>query len=369
VADAPTQNDLFLVGRAEAVLSPTRFDRAIIDTVGSDVNTVFNVSAAMGEEVVRYFQVALNELSLATARGEALDRVVFDRYQLTRREATNAVVTLSLTRTNDIGFTIPAGSVFGTRDGINFITANDVAFGAGVLGPLTVIATADQTGPDGNVAAETVTEVLSALEDSTTAVTNAETAAGGNARETDDEFRARARDFFVTARRGTREAIEFGALQVGGVEQANAIETLQSTESGGLPGFRVQLNIADSEGQANTALSQEVARSLDEYRALGVPVSVVAAVPQLVDISASGLQFEVGANTTAVLQQAANAVLASVNGLAPGAVLRRSELIRVLQNVDQLIVPDGSLTQPAGDLVPSTGTVIRTTRDRVDLSG
>lgn len=369
MADAPTQRDLFLAGRREALLSPTRFDRAIIDAVGSDINIVFNVGAAMGEEVTRYLQVALNELGLATATEEALDRWVYDRYQLTRKEATNSVVTLSLQRSEAIGFTILEGSQFTTEDGVVFTTLNDVAFASNQLGPLTVIAAATETGTLGNVAVGTVTVVGTAQADSTLEVTNPEAAAGGQDRETDDELRDRAREFFVTARRGTRSAIEFGALQVARVAQATAIETFQSTDEGGLPGFRVQLNVSDPDGQANTALANEVELELDEYRALGVPVLVVPAIPQFEDIIASGLQFETGANTTDVLQQAANAVLAYVNGLAPGATLRRADLLRTLSNVDLLIVPDGALTQPSGDLVPSTGTVIRTTRDRIQLSG
>ncbi len=368
MADVPTQKDLFLVGRAEAILSPTRFDRAIIDTDGSDVNVVINVAATMGEEVARYVQVAINETALSTATGESLDRWVFDRYQFTRKEATNAVVPLNLQRSGTDGFTIPAGSTFGTITGVNFITQNDVAFGEGVVGPLFVLATADQTGPGGNVEIGTITQVISTLEDPTVTVINDEPAAGGNPRETDDEFRSRAREFFVTARRGTKSAIEFGAREVGGIDQANAIEVLQTQGEETIPGYRVFLNIADSEGQANQALSDEVQRSLVEYRALGVPVLVIPAVPQYVQIVASGLLFEAGANTTQVLQNASNALLALVNGTPPGQILRRATLLQTLENVAQLIVPDGSLVEPAGDLQPTTGTVIRTTRDRISLN-
>lgn len=321
----------------------------------------------MGEEVTRYLLTSLNELSLATARGEALDRWVYDRYQLTRREATNSVVTLTLTRTGTIGFTIRAGSLFGTPSGIIFTTANDVAFASDNAGPLTVLATADQTGPLSNVVEDTITDVVSTLDDTTVSVTNAEPAAGGNDQETDDELRDRAREFFVTARRGTLSAIEFGALEVARIAQANAIETLEETT--GLPGYRVIVNISDPDGLANAALGDEVARNLDEFRALGVPVLVVAAIPQYVNITATGLQFDSGANTTQVLNNAANSILAIVNDLAPGDTLHKAEIFRVLAATAQLIVPDGSVTDPSGDLVPSTGTVIRTTRDRIQLSG
>ncbi len=367
MASVPTHNDLFLAGRREALLSPTRFNRAIIDTDGSDVNIVFNSSAAMGDETTRYMMTALNELGLATARGEALDRWVYDRYQLVRKEASNAVVTLTLSRTGTIGFTIRKGSLFGTATGIVFTTQNDVAFASDSTTTLDVLATADQTGTLSNVVAGTITDVITALEDTTTTVTNDEAAAGGRDQETDDELRDRAREFFVTARRGTKSAIEFGALDVARITQANAIETFDETT--GLPGFRVTIFLSDSDGLANTALSNEVSRNLDEFRALGVPVQVVPAIPQYIDIVASGLQFDSGANTTQVLQNASNAILAVVNAIEPGATLRKAALTRALQATNQLIVPDGAITDPAGDLVPTTGTVIRTTRDRIQLGG
>ena len=378
MADVPTQLDLFDAGRREALLSPTRFDAAIIDIDGSDVNVLFNVSAAMGEEVAQYVQAAFNELFLSTASGEALDRWVYDRYQLTRFTAQSAVVTLRLTRSDTtVGVTIPLGSTFAAPEGQIFELVNDAVFAPGNGGPLDAVAVAQRTGTAGNVAADTITAVTASLPvqdvqvtnpdllDSTGALVSPGAAAGGRAAETDDELTTRARQFFVNARRGTRSAIEFGALQVGRVNQATAIENLNLTT--GAPGYRVQLTIADSSGQANLALGQEVQANLDEFRALGVPVIVINAVPEYVAIVATGLQFEAGANTTAVLSRARDAILAVVNGTPPGTTLRRAAILSALQQVELLIVPDEALVEPVGDLVPTLGTVIRTSADRIVL--
>lgn len=368
MADVPTQIDLFDAGRTEAILSPTRFDRAIIDTPGSDVNIVMNVAAAMGEEVARFLQTAINEQTLANATGEALDRWVYDRYQMTRKDAAAAVATLSVTRTDPgVGFTIPKFSRFGTVDGIVYEVQNAISFANGQLGPLTVVATATQTGEDGNVPAGAIDQVLASLPDNSVLVTNSEPAAGGRETETDDALRDRARQFFTTARRGTKEAIEFGALEVQRVSQANASEFFD--EGTGLPAYRVQLIINDPDGQANLALAAEVERELDDYRALGVPVLTVPATPQYVTITATGLLFEAGANTSEVLGNATAALLALINGLQPGATLRRADVLRTLSGVSQLIVPDGALVEPVGDLVPTLGTVIRTSEDRIAISG
>jgi uncharacterized phage protein gp47/JayE len=367
MADAPSAQDLFLVGRAEAIIAPTRFDKTIIDTEGSDVHVVFKVGAAMGEEVARYLQLALNELSLSTSRGEALDRWVFDRYQMTRFRAQQAVVTLELRRAGTVGFTVPAGSIFGTATGTLYRTTIDVPFPAGQPGPFRVPAVAETAGQAGNVPEGAISRVLTATGDATLTVTNPERAAGGTEDEKDDELRARARAFFVAAPRGTKAAIEYGALQAAGVVQASSVEGLDA--STGLPIYRVQLFIADAAGQANTELAARVRRTLLEYRGWGVPVSVIPAVPQYVEVRATGLQFVANVNTAEVLDRAAASVEAHVNGLPPGTTLYRAGLLAALQKVEGLIVPDAALALPLGDLVPSTGTVIRTTRDRIRLEG
>lgn len=368
MADVPSFNDLREAARSEALLKPTKFDPAIIDTEGSDVDVVISSNAAMGEEVAVYAQDAFNETHLSTATLDALDRWVFDRYRLVRQAAQAAVVTLTLTRTNNTpGVTVPEGSAFASGDGPIFRSINDVAFPDLSIGPLFVVAVAEETGSAGNVPIGAINEVASALEDQTIQVTNEEPAAGGADQETDEALRSRAQDFFLTARRGTREAIEFGATSTPGVQQATATEQLDPDSGQGT--FRVQLTISDNDGQANAALAQAVVENLDEHRALGVPVHVASGTPQMVSIVASGLQFSAGANTTAVLALARQRVLATVNAGAPDETLRIASLLSALSGTPQLIVPDGALTEPAGDLVPAQGHVIRTTLDRITLSG
>jgi uncharacterized phage protein gp47/JayE len=365
VADLPTQRDLFAAGRREAILSPTRFTRSIIDTTNSDINIVLNVAAAMGEEVAAYVQAALNALTLSNATEEDLDRLVYDLYQLRRHGAQAAVATLSLSRVvTTSGLTIPAGSAFSGL-GATFTTQASVSFAAGNPGPILVTAVADRTGPDGNLPAGAINNTVTAFSQ-TVLVTNPQAAAGGRDQETDVQLRDRARDFFITARRGTRAAIEFGALQVSRVVQATAEELFQIAN--GHPALRVALYVADANGQANAAMAAEVTRSLDEYRALGVPVQAIAAVPQYVNITATGIQFAAGADTEQVLASATQALLALVNSTPPGATLYRTAIQGTLAGVSQLIVPATALTAPAGDLVPSTGTVIRTTADRITLT-
>jgi uncharacterized phage protein gp47/JayE len=367
MADVPTFADLFDAAEREALIRPTSFNPEIIRTDGSDVNIAFAVSAAMAEEVARFAQASNNETFLATSEsegGEVLQRWAYDRYNLTKQEAQAAVSTLVLRRTNATpGTTVEKGSVFGTRGGQTFRTVNDVPFGNGIVGPLSVLAVAEQTGPAGNVAVSTINTLISNLDDTTITVDNPEPAAGGSDEETDEEFAARARDFFVNARRGTREAIEAGCLEVPGIQQVTIIENLDP--STGLANFRIQAIIADRDGQANSALAATVRQNLNTFRALGVPVLVTAGTPEFVDVVIVGIQFASTVNTTNVIEQARNAIVAAINGLAPGVVLEQALIFAALKSVDGLLVPDTAITAPAGDLVPSLGGVLRTTPDRV----
>lgn len=366
MADIPTQADLFAAGRREAIVQPSNFTPEILDTPGSDVHVVLQVGAAMGEEVATYASSSLNELSLGTATGTALDRWVWDRYQIRRKDAATAVVTLQLTRTDtSAGQVVPQGVAFASDSGVQYVTQTAVPFAAGQPGPLSVLAVADIAGTAGNTPAGTITTPSTAL-NPVIGVTNLEPAAGGAAAESDDVFRARARGFWIAARRGTRVAIEYGATQVAQVAQAQAAELFQP--SSGLPTYRVRLYAADSAGQGNRALADAVAESLDEYRALGVPVQVSAAVPQYVVVTWSGVLYSAGANTTQVQADIRAATVAAVNALAPGATLRRSSLLAAAQGVQGAIIPEGSLVAPAGDLVPLTGQVVRTTADRVTFT-
>lgn len=370
MADIPTFADLFDAGEREALIRPTSFDATIIRTEGSDVNIAFNVAASMAQEVAIYAQAKANETFLATAEktsDEALDRWSYDRYVLVRQGAQSSSVDLQFSRTDgSLGFTIESGSLFGTSDGVNFRILNDVVFPAGSLGPFQVLASCEQTGKRGNVAAGMITTKVTTLEDDSVSVTNPEHAAGGLEAETSGAFAARSREFFAQARRGTLSAIETGGTDTPGVDQATVLEVIDPTSL--QPNFRVQMVIADADGQANAALAQLVRQRLVEYRALGVPVLVTAGAPEFVTIRVVGLQFRSTVNTTTVLDEARAAIVAVVNALPPGATLERAAIFAALKSVSGLIVPSTSIIEPVGDLVPLPGGVLRTTKDRIFLN-
>lgn len=370
MATAPTYDDLFEAGLRELLIKPTRYNPLIARDEGSDVNVALAWAAAMAEECARFLQTAFAENHLGTAAAvssESLQRWVYDRYRMTKREAQAAVVTLELRRTDAAsGVTVPEGSQFSTATGVTFRTVNDVVFPSGSTGPFSVVAVAEQTGISGRVAADLINTVVSQLDDSTVTVINPDPSAGGTDEQTDDDLESAAREFFNTAERGTKAAVLRGALDTAGVTRAQAIEFLE-VETGN-PFFRGSVIISDDEGQANAALADRTRLNLASWRGFGVPVSVIAGTPLFIDIVLSGLRFEADSNTTNVRQQARRAVVAAVNSLAPSQTLEVAVIISALKSVPNLIVPAGAVVSPVGDLVPASGRVIRTTLDRVSIT-
>lgn len=372
MSDSPTYEDAYDVGRNEAVRLPTRFAPEIVDTPGSDINIAIAVSASMADEVAGFLTASFAETFLSTAAqvgGEPLDRWTWDRYQITRQDQQAAVVPVTFTRTDPTvgALSIPAETQVSTEDGIVFATVTELVFPSNSnTGPLTVTANAILGGAGGNAEAGAVNTILSGLPEGGVVVTNSEPAAGGQAEETDSDLAARARDFFVNARRGTAAAIFNGSVTTPGVAEANVIEDL---DPNGSATFRVQAIISDPNGQANSALASNVADNLQTFRALGVPVTVIGGTPEFVTIVIEDISFQATSNTNQLIDEMRGLVVSAINDLAPGATLERSTIIQAMKFSPLVTVPDTALVSPAGDLKPASTGVLRTSSSRVSING
>jgi uncharacterized phage protein gp47/JayE len=361
--DIPSHNDLFAKGRNEILIrnGDIRADQA--DRDGADVNILLHCGAAMSEEVVNEEVRGFNRLLVSQATGADLDRLAMDRYGLSRKAAAPAVGTVSISRpTATYGGTVVAADTrFATADGTEFATVTAASLGVGALGPVSIDVQAVVAGADGNVSAATITRVISTLADSSITVTNASRTTGGDEEETDDAFRQRIRKFYVEARRGTLQALEFGALSVPGVRQAVAAEVIDPSLS---PARYAQVFIADKDGYASTPMLAAVEIALEEYRAAGIKVDVLGGAPYFQSVQIE-LAFPTGVNQSQIAADVRWAIVNSINGLAPGEVLLASAIITAARSVNNVIV--GRLLLPLGDVVPTSEQVIRTSYDRVDV--
>ena len=361
--DAPSFNDLFNEGRAEVLMRNGNIKADVIDREGSDVNLMLAAGAAMAQAAIREQDRRFQNLLLARAKGQDLDYFVFDRYGIVRKPAAAAVGTVNFSRpTYAAGaVVIPSGFRVGSTNGREYATIMASSLGATALSVTGIPVQAIVAGADSNAVIGTITRIISAISDTSIVVANTSAITGGDDEEDDDAFRQRVKMFFVTSRRGTISAIEFGAKSYPGVRQAVASEV---TEPDGAPSRMVQMYIADKDGYASRVLIAAVANSLEEYRAAGIKVFVLGGAPYYQSVQIE-LAFPTGVDQSQVASDVKNAIVAAINALAPGETLQASSIIFAARGVNDAIV--GRLLLPLGDIVPTSEQVIRTTYDRVEV--
>lgn len=384
MADLPTFDDLFRIARDEALLRNSRLSRDVIEREGTDANVLLAAACAAADEVVGQLAVVAAGLFLDSAAGDALDKRVFDLYSLARKSAAPAVgsVEFSTTAPAAAVFTIPSGTQLQTTDDTQFITTAAVVFPLGAVGPITVPVRSVLAGADQQAQKNTITAILGAIPGQPTdlVVTNSLATFGAADEESDAHLRDRARSFYSTARRGTLDSIEQGALSVAGVERAQAFEVvdmlgraarlvllaisdaftdqLVSYSIAGVPAYAAQ----------SYSISQQVQTALREYRAAGIAVDVQVAQVVLVAVNLA-LTFYAGVDYDAVAVEARAVVVALINSLAPGAMLTVDMILTALRSVRGLIVTGSEVLTPVGSVEPLPLQVLRSMMEMVLVTG
>lgn len=362
--NCPTREDFFRIGADEALARSNertegrRLSPEEIYTEGSDANILIAAMSAMADEVMRVSLGRFAELLISTASGEALDRIIADRFngEVPRLEASPSVGDAILFRDLALSsgdLVIPTGTKIRSRTGIVVQTVFPVTFSAGAAGPITGRVQAVETGPQGNMLPDELVAFVNPILG--VSVTNNERLAGGDDSEPDDRYRRRASRFFVNVRRGTLSAIEFGALTVQGVRLATAFEDVDAL---GVPTGHISLFIADATGAGNAALAQKVREAITDWQAAGVPVIVFVSTPRFVPIVVAP-QFESGVDSTLAFEEFRRRLVSRVNELRPAETLDRSLIYDVGRSVTGMIVRDSFVVEPVGDIVPAAGETLR----------
>lgn len=373
--DFTSRQELFRVARDLVLLLEGRITRDSIERPGSDANILVNTGVAAGEEVVGQLIDVCAGQFLDSAEGDRLDRYVFDRYGLTRKEAASSLGTavFSTSVATAVAFTIPQNTILSTAAGLQFITTLDTSFPAASTGPVFVPIRSVLSGADQQAAIGEITSIIGAIAGAPAdlTVTNTVATAGAADAEGDESLRDRARRFFTTARRGTLGALEAGALAVPGVTSATAIESIDSL---GRPSRFLQLVVTDrftealaelgTEDPSYDAQSQQLAlqvfNALSDVRAGGVFVQVIVAQVILQQVVLQ-LTFTAGVDADVVALQARAVVVNLINQLAPGAQFDPAVAVEALRSVTGLIITGNEIASPVGPIVPNTAQVLRTT--------
>jgi uncharacterized phage protein gp47/JayE len=405
--------DLQLVGRNYLISKANKIDPQQVDVQGTDANIFVGSVSEIAYLVVLQLAYSINRLFLDGAEGDDLDRYAWDRYQLTRKGASAAVGPEVLSRLsgNNPAGTVPAGTQIKSQSGYVYITtqAGNFTSSTGTLSDTTVTVNvrAVAAGKLSQVGANALTQFAqpAQLFDQTITCNNLVATAGGEDVEDDDTFRERIRGFWTAQQRGILSAIEYGAIQVSGVVTANAVEVLGTPASPALaalqqlqtaaaqgtlpaslsglpaaiqnavaalstlpPARLVYLYVADSSGVANSTLVAAVQSALNSWRAAGIQVIIFPSIPQIVSVILA-LAFSAGVDTVGLSAQVQAAVLNYVNSLACNQPLLLSALYSVLQRfaTQGLIVGQGTIVAPAGDLVPTPGQTLRAFASGIQL--
>jgi uncharacterized phage protein gp47/JayE len=338
MADAPTFNDYFTAGRAEAIdrRPELTFDEGDISEME------MAAAAAMADHLTEYTAQRVKATFLDGAFGNDLTTLADDRYGLQRLAANAATVTITLTRASGtlIG-TVPVGTTVATQkdslgNEVQYTTDVDQAFASGQL-TANVACTCTATGPGGNVAAGTINRMVSTGLFDTFTVTNAARAAGGADTEDDDSLKDRCRQFYSTLRRGTLKALEFGARGVAGVANVTASEPGDGT---------VSLFVSDASGGYSPTLLTDVSTEIENWRAGGVVVNVFGG--SIIVVGGIDVSLTLRAGAVVKVADVQNAISGRINKLKIGEDLTTSLIKAAATSVDPDNILGVDVNSPAG---------------------
>lgn len=374
MADLPIFEDLFEIAKREVLIRNPRLSRDSVDRPGSDLNILLASASAVGDEVINQVSIVAAASFMDSATGADLDRLLFDRYGLVRKSAAPAVgsVSFSTTAATTASFVIPSNTQLAATSNIVFVTTAQVVFPVSSTGPISIPVRSLLAGANQQVKPNTIQSILSTIPGAPVDLvcTNPLATAGAADDETDDAFRSRGRNFFVTARRGTKSSIEQAALAVPGVVSASLFEVLDPF---GRPARVTELFIADAFTDTLATLNQEspaydeqssvlgdtVFASLDDVRPAGVFVRVTVARVSLIAIHLA-LTFDTDADVQDTELQARAAVVNYTNSLRPGERWVYSNAIAALGGIIGLTITGNEIVTPSGNVIPNFYEVIRT---------
>jgi uncharacterized phage protein gp47/JayE len=355
---APSFDELEQIGQAEAVVH-----RPDLQFNEGDVSEMLMKSAAaMADKCIDFAAQSFKATYLDGAEGADLTLLASDHYGIARFDSVEAIGSVSFSRptaTAGAG-TITAGTTIATvidADGneYRFTTDAAVSFGGAELGPKTVNVTASVGGRASNASAGEVTRIIDSIFDTTIVVTNPASMAGGTEEESDESLRQRVRSFFATLRRGTKEALEFGAKQVPGVTVAYASEQT---------GY-VNVYISDSSGNSNAQLISDVDTELENWRCYGIPVFVYGGTPLVQNIDYT-ITTKTGVDPEILEPLIEDAIESLFEKLTLGETIYPARLISAIIAVDVDNITNVVINTPsaaptvAGNQLLQVGTITRT---------
>lgn len=367
---APSFDDLFTLGKAEAILKRPSLGVRI----GDISEMLIAGAAAMADRLVGWFAERIAATFLDGAQGDDLTLLAADHWGIQRRAATSAVTTVTFNRAgaDATAQTFPIGTVVATeRDSqgndIQFVTTQAATWAISTNGTRVVNASAVVAGIAGNLSnVNVLTRIIDTPPPGGTYTLTASTLpAGGSETESDEELRDRVRLYPSTLRRGTIAALEYGAKSVESIAVAKASAVQDST---GI----VTVYVSDASGNStgtttlvdpsvvdDGTMTKKVAIELYDWACAGAFVNVTGGAIQTVNIEIS-IAVRLGVDVNQLISDIQDSIEARVNKLNIGDTLYLSDIVSAVKAVDPDNIVNVSVDLPLTDTVPTTpGNIIR----------
>lgn len=254
---------------------------------------------------------------------------------------------------------IPVGTVVGNADGIQFETTEEATIATGYTQSGSVSIQALIAGVSGNVASNTITQMITVIS-GVQAVTNSASTSGGLDLESDSQFQERFVNYIQSLAGGTCRKLKTEAETVTGVASAYVRPNYPSN---GI----ITIYIDDGSGSASASLLQAVNSHLIGdgitnfgYVVCGTTLSLAAITGVTIDIEAT-VYINAYADWDTVKEQVNEQISEYINSLDQNEDVIWSKLIDVIHDnpdVDQvdLTTPSANVSINAGE-VAKIGTI------------
>jgi uncharacterized phage protein gp47/JayE len=338
-------------------------------TVGSTLRAVLEANASVALWIQWLILQVLQMTRAATSIGTDLDSWMADM-SLSRLPAVPAVGVVTFSRyTATASSFVPAGALVLTGDGtLTFVVTTDTTnsvWNAALdgytispgVGSITVPIVAQTLGSAGNVLANTISLIATAMP-GIDLVTNPAATQNGLNPETDAAFRSRFQNYLQSRSRATVSAVGYAITSIQQGLDFIISENVDPSGASWIGSFVITVD--DGSGYPPSSLLSTVYSSVDSVRPIGSIFSVQP--PSVVQANVTlTLSIINGANNLSVISTVTSAVTGYVNSLTIGELLPLTRIAQVAYDASNAVVNVTQLQVNCGmtDLVPGDTGIIK----------
>jgi uncharacterized phage protein gp47/JayE len=338
-------------------------------TVGSTLRAILEANASVALWMQWLILQVLQMTRAATSVGADLDSWMADM-SLSRLPAVSAVGLVTFSRyTATASSVVPAGALVRTGDGtLTFVVTTDTTnsvwnaeLNGYTVGPgvssLTVPIVAQMAGSAGNVLANTISLIATAMP-GIDLVTNPAVTQNGLDAESDTAFRSRFQNYLQSRSRATISAVGYA---ISSIRQGLDFTITENVNTSGTSsvGYFV-ITVDDGSGYPPSSLLSTVYASVDAVRPIGSVFSVQP--PNVIQANvALALSVASGVTSSTVVSIVAAAIATYINSSKIGDLLPLTRLAQVAYDASSAVINVTQLTVngAATDLGPGDAGVLK----------